>query len=564
MKMRTVGTAAVLALGLVVSMSATAGASSNARLHFTTLDTYVAEHGSAAARHANPSVSTSEVAPLATDGTVRVDGAGHLLYVEEPISAATIVAPTRIPRAASTIPLTDFATLNSRPGSQRTIFLDFDGHTVPSGTYWDYPGSGNPTVAGNYPAFTTDANTAAFSDAEKRIIIDAWAAIAEDYAMFDVNVTTQDPGDAAIDRTGASDLVYGTRALITEGTPTWNASTCGCGGIAYLDVFDIYDYAHAAFQPAFAFVSSNYMYASQFNGKLISEVVSHEVGHNLGLSHDGGSDGSYFLGQRDGQNWAPIMGAGYYNGITQWSNGDYRYATNREDDLAIIAASGVSLIPDEPNASIATAIALSATPVAGLISSDADVDYYQVAVTNGVLGVNTTSPTVAVDLDVKLTVYDSTGLPVFSNDPLSTLTDNTYPVAGMTGTISADLPNGTYYIALEGTGRAGSYSGYGSVGSYTVSTVAPAAPTIPQKGTPTISGKKTRGSILTLNTGTWTAGTVFTQQWYRAGVAIPGATGTKYTLTALDANKAISARLVATNGTYRASVRSTVTFQTAR
>ena len=74
------------------------------------------------------------------------------------------------------------------------------------------------------------------------LVQDVFQRVAEDYAPFDVDVTTQDPGDAAIIRSDAADQVYGTRALITPSTSAINA-ICGggCGGVAFLDVFDFED-----------------------------------------------------------------------------------------------------------------------------------------------------------------------------------------------------------------------------------------------------------------------------------------------------------------------------------
>src|SRR5205085_1709664 len=98
-----------------------------------------------------------------------------------------------------------------------------------------------------------------------------------------VDVTTQDPGDAAIIRSGAGDQVYGTRALIT---PSFSASSglCNgnCGGIAFIDVFDD-PTINGLGQPAWIF--------SQALGpnvaKFIADATTHEVGHNLSLMHDG-------------------------------------------------------------------------------------------------------------------------------------------------------------------------------------------------------------------------------------------------------------------------------------
>ena len=79
--------------------------------------------------------------------------------------------------------------------------------------------------------------------------------MAKDYAPFDVDVTTEDPGDAAITRSGSGDTVFGTRALITSDAAAWSAA-CGqgCGGVAYVGTFDQTS-NHANYQPAFVFAS---------------------------------------------------------------------------------------------------------------------------------------------------------------------------------------------------------------------------------------------------------------------------------------------------------------------
>jgi hypothetical protein len=74
--------------------------------------------------------------------------------------------------------------------------------------------------------------------------------------------------------------------------------------------------------------------------KYIAEAISHEVGHNLGLNHDGTSTQGYYTGQGSGATgWAPIMGVGYYQPLSQWSKGEYPGANNNEDDLSIITNS---------------------------------------------------------------------------------------------------------------------------------------------------------------------------------------------------------------------------------
>ncbi len=77
--------------------------------------------------------------------------------------------------------------------------------------------------------------------------------------------------------------------------------------------------------------------------KNIAEAASHEIGHNLGLNHDGQttSTAGYYTGHGSGATgWAPIMGVGYSKEVTQWSKGDYANANNQQDDMSV-------LYPDE-------------------------------------------------------------------------------------------------------------------------------------------------------------------------------------------------------------------------
>ncbi len=589
---RSIGLTAVFATVVAgLSLTSADAASPRRALSAPTVGELVAKHGIGAAKALNPELTSTEIAELAKDPTARIARNGFVFYVEPIRTMGALSTTSSIPAPVSDIALEDYDNLNSRPGSNRTILLDFDGHVVPPGTYWDDPTPGSPIVSGDYPAFSLDGDEQ-FNDAEKQIIIDTWAAVAEDYAPFDVNVTTFDAGDEFIDRQDGSDDVYGTRALITPGNSNWNSTVCQCGGIAYVDVFNVsvdVGYAHSLFQPAFAFVTGN------VNGKFISDVVSHEVGHNLSLSHDGNfqdsnrdgefldanNDGvddvtgdvwtEYFYGNNDGINWAPIMGAGYVNGVVQWSNGDYGTASNpatkKEDDLALIGASGAPLITDESNNSTGTALLVSSIPRDGIISRRTDVDWFKVVISNGRLGLYSYAPTVDTNLDTKLTLLDSKGKTIFFTDQLSDMSEDgngygDWPVSGMGGVMNVDLPNGTYYIKLEGVGRTGAYSDYGSLGSYSIQARTPTVSSIPARGTPTISGTRRLGRTLTANYGTWTTGTSIAKQWLRDGVVITGATGKTYRLTSADVGKKISVRLIGTKSGYRTAIK--VSSQTAR
>lgn len=73
--------------------------------------------------------------------------------------------------------------------------------------------------------------------------------------------------------------------------------------------------------------------------------------------------------------------------------------------------------------------------------------------------------------------------------------------------------------------------------------------------TPTISGTRRAGYILTANPGTWTTGTTLRYQWYRSGVAISGATAKTYRLVTADRFDTIKVRIVGSKTGYTAVTR---------
>lgn len=182
-----------------------------------------------------------------SDRSLWIDSDGRLFYVEDavPRGKREGVGPADGP-----YPYSQTFLLHSKPGSQRTIYLDFNGHTV-SGTAWNTLTGADPQV---YGAYDSDGNPGSFSNAEQDQIQLTFQKIAEDYAAFDVDVTTQDPGTAAISRSSAADGVYGTRLLITPtGSVYTNYCNSACGGVAYVGVYDNIEPNHSFYQPAFVF-----------------------------------------------------------------------------------------------------------------------------------------------------------------------------------------------------------------------------------------------------------------------------------------------------------------------
>ena len=396
----------------------------------------------------------------ASDPTAEVGGDGHLYFVEPVPERPRPTSQRAVEARAPEFPLSDTFDLHSAPGSQRTIFLDFDGHHV-SGTAWNKE-EGVP--AGSHPAWTLDGNAGAFNNRERTVIQEVWRRVAEDFAPFDVNVTTRDPGEAALLRSGAGDQVYGTRVLITPSNRALQA-ICGgsCVGIAYMDVFDEVGGAH---QPVWVFPQFYNSFIDDGGAKGIAETISHEVGHNLNLGHDGDSEESYHTGHNS---WAPIMGGSDDEPISQWSKGDYPDADNRQDDLAVIARSGLSLRADEAGRTIASA---AAAPPAGTayITSRSDKDFYHLGECAGAVRIAAAGASVGTNLDIELRLYRTDGTQVATANPTSAKV-SAMVASGMNATIDANVTAGAYVVAVDGVGRGNwstGYDDYASIGAYTL------------------------------------------------------------------------------------------------
>ena len=397
---------------------------------------------------------------LLRDSRMRVDSTGRLLFVEDlatPVAAATAAQSDAQSGALASLDQTFL--LNSRPGAARTIYLDFNGATI-SGTAWN--SNGNTITA---EGFDLDGNPAAYSEAELQRIQYIWQRVAEDYAPFDVNVTTEPPAQDTLTRSGAGDTVFGTTVVITKTTGVYS---CNCGGIAYVGVFnDAGGTRHPNYyKPAFVF------YDKLGNGseKPVAEAISHEAGHNMGLHHDGTSTSAYYAGHDAvGQmSWAPIMGVGYYKPLVQFSNGGYADANNREDDFAVAQSFGLPLRNDDHGSTTASARPLP-TPTSngiaqgsidGVIEAAGDRDVFAIHSAAGPITAAVAAASRSGNADLVISLLDVAGQVLTSANPANQLG----------ASLSYNLPaQGTYYLEVRGTGQGDAvtgYSDYGSLGNF--------------------------------------------------------------------------------------------------
>ena len=394
---------------------------------------------------ASNGISAEDLASiLATDLSAYVTPSGSIMYVC-PAAPPEIQNETRATGhaiARGGIPLDDFLNLESRPGSEKTIYLDFNGHQS-SGNQWGH------NI--NFPAWDRNGNTSVFTDAEKEEIIGHWLEVAEDFVGFDINVTTKDPGTAALVKSNADDTVFGMRVVMSQYT---NGFGEGTGGIALLSTF-----RSNTDTPCFVFNKG--LGAGPMS-------ASHEAGHTLALRHDGLNGSEYHPGSSGGSpSWGPIMGAPFGRQLVQWSKGDYPGATQTlQQDTAIIAnpVNDVDFISDDyPDVLYGGTPISSGDHIDGIIHSHGDIDAFSFTAFGGDVTIDARTVDVGPNLDIRWNLYLDSPLSLIDQfDPQNTFNaTKTY----------TNLPLGNYTVVIEGGFQPqtnGPVSNYGSLGTYSL------------------------------------------------------------------------------------------------
>ena len=190
--------------------------------------------------------------------------------------------------------------LESNPGAEATLYLDFNGHFEET---WGYEGGDvgrNVWHDVSTPVFDLDGDSTTFNSEERDWIEEIFWTVAEDYAPFDINVTTVSPGSFA-------DCEALRVAIGGQGSDWYRA---GPVGVAFVNSFSN------------EVVNTVYVFAESLDSaRDIADCASHEAGHGFGLYHQSefNDDGEIVVeyGHASADK-APVMGNHYDSSRATW------------------------------------------------------------------------------------------------------------------------------------------------------------------------------------------------------------------------------------------------------
>jgi hypothetical protein len=345
---------------------------------------------------------------------------------------------------------------HSNPSVKAKLFLDFNGHFE---AHWDDKKNIRT------PAYDFDGNPASFSSDERAAIDEIWARVAEDFAPFNIDVTTVDPGSNK----------HGVVAIIAIGGADSDWYHESAGGVALIDGFA---YGGSGANVGFVFSQG---FGDDPQG--IADAASHEAGHLFGLLHQSlwNLDGLVDAYNPGNPFCAPIMGVSYYATRSTWSNGAPESSSSViQDDMAIIASAenGFGYRTDDFGNSIQTAGTLPFTgtsaSIKGVIGRTNDQDVWKFTTTDGRVDFELTGAPYGSNLDGELDLWDSNGKVVAHSNPLwDPNAPYTLGILELNARIKVTVAAGTYYLVARGSGDYGDVGQYAITGTFTSIVPAP-------------------------------------------------------------------------------------------
>lgn len=281
-----------------------------------------------------------------------------------------------------------------------------------------------------------------YNSADRARAVLAWRMASEDFRPFNVNITT-------------SSSVYNSTAIANRMTVTLNAGfNSGLCSLAGFGTGSIQCIATV-------------------------DNLSHEIGHGLGLSHDGGSINSVGQYYQGNDYWGSIMGYVDLEMMGTFSQGEYEGASNLEDDLQIIS-SMIDYRPDDHSntSTNATDLVITASDSInplnnnGIIEKSDDKDVFALTFTENSDVVLWITPLKHYNnLHVKARILDEQGNVISSSTALQH--QGSLSTIMQAAKIEGSFTAGIYYLEISNSGYSENnisiYDAYGSLGYYEIS-----------------------------------------------------------------------------------------------
>lgn len=354
--------------------------------------------------------------------------------------------------------------LNSNPGATHTLFLDFDGNFE---SFWASDGFEftNTTM----PGFDVDNIPDGYSAFERAIITNVFRYVAEDFAPFNVNVTTVDPGGwenadgrqlKVVLGRYQGDMVVSNTDEVSQSD--WNIGQSGYGTLGGFSDTDS--------NTVFVFARNIWEYGDTTNPNFAAKLAgtaSHEAGHCLGLSHvhdldaDGNITNVYGKG---GADWTPIMGNNLATDRAKWTNGPIGSGNPApmQDDAAVLG-NVLGLRADDHASELynATWLSNSSPPASifqrfsgnGIIETTADVDAFAFTAF-GRIAISLTANGAYANLDARMELLRQNA------DGTLAMIGTFAPDHSLGASASLNLDGGTYLLRVFSEGAAGDLGKY--------------------------------------------------------------------------------------------------------
>lgn len=353
--------------------------------------------------------------------------------------------------------------LHSLPSAANTLYLDFDSHFE---LQW------SDRVNVGVTPFDLDGRVWELSSSEVDAITEVWRIVAEDFAPFNIDVTTELPGNTPAGgkflRAAIGGEVAWVNGKIVASDNRGNAGDWArrrdgsgntMGGISLTPSYD-------RSEPSWVFPAE-----VGFNRIKIGNTISHEAGHGFGLAHQVASGTQYNPG---GSDWTPIMGDNTQTDRHFWFVGQGENGS--QDDLDSLYSVLGRRPDDHLTGSQASPMSRNGTTlsVRGVIGQRSDQDWFWFDTGGDTVNLTVVTGSSEVsyaadparhgsklnvsngNLDAIVTLSSESGQVFTRYDPPNALG----------ASISVNVPAGRYYVRVESNrafdGNLGLYSIFGN------------------------------------------------------------------------------------------------------